>query len=136
VLHFVPDEQAYDAVRRLVSALPPGSYLLLSHLTADLNAESITRVARSLEERGLTFVLRSREQIERFVTGNGLELTEPGIVPVHRWRPDHLSDNSAWERPNQEYIDGLDDVEKTLYQDIRDVTDEDINIYALLAYKP
>jgi hypothetical protein len=134
VLHFVEDEQAYDAVRRLVAALPSGSYVLLSHLTADLNAES-TEVARSLKERGLTFVLRSREQIERFVAGNELGLVEPGIVPVHRWRPDDVSDISTAERPSQEYIDGLDDIETTLYQDIRDVTDEDINIYGLLAYK-
>jgi SAM-dependent methyltransferase len=135
VLHFVEDEQAYTAVRRLVSALPSGSYVLLSHLTADLSAGSI-EVARSLKERGLTFILRSREEIERFVTENELELVEPGIVQVHRWRPDHVSDISAAERPSQEYIDGLEDLDKTLYQDIRDVTDEDINIYGLLAYKP
>jgi hypothetical protein len=135
VLHFVEDEHAYDAVQRLVSALPSGSYVLLSHLTADLNVES-TEAARSLKGRGLTFVLRSREEIERFVAENGLELVEPGIVPVHHWRPDHVSDNNDNERPSQEYIDRLDDVGKTLYQDIRDVTDRDINIYGLLAYKP
>jgi SAM-dependent methyltransferase len=135
ILHFVEDEQAYDAVRDLVAALPSGSYLLLSHLTADLN-EGSTEIARSLKERGLTFVLRSREEIERFVTDNGLELLDPGIVPVHRWRPDHVSDIDEADRPGQEYLDTLDDVGKTLYVDINDVTDADVNIYGLLAYKP
>lgn len=35
VLHFVPDETAYDVVGRLLAAMAPGSHLLISHATAD-----------------------------------------------------------------------------------------------------
>lgn len=88
ILHFVEDEEAYPIVRELVDALPSGSRLVLSHLTEDLNPENVRAVQRTYTERGFTFVLRSKAEVERFFTDNGLELDDPGVVPAHRWRPD------------------------------------------------
>lgn len=133
ILHFVADEEAYPLVRELLDALPVGSRLVLSHLTEDLNPENIRAVQRTYTERGFTFVLRSRAEVERFFTENSLEIADPGVVPAHRWRPDHAA--PVPERPEESYLAGLDDIEKVRYQDINDVTDADINVYAALAAK-
>ncbi|CAM5716519.1 Trans-aconitate methyltransferase OS=Streptomyces violarus OX=67380 GN=FHS41_003124 PE=4 SV=1 [Streptomyces violarus] len=133
ILHFVADEEAYPLVRELLDALPVGSRLVLSHLTEDLNPEKIRAVQRTYTERGFTFVLRSRAEVERFFTENSLEIADPGVVPAHRWRPDHAA--PVPERPDESYLAGLDDIEKVRYHDINDVTDADINVYAGTAAK-
>ncbi|CAM5589581.1 SAM-dependent methyltransferase OS=Streptomyces tendae OX=1932 GN=GUR47_18505 PE=4 SV=1 [Streptomyces tendae] len=133
ILHFVEDAQAYPIVRELVDALPAGSRLVLSHLTDDLNPENIRAVQRTYTERGFTFVLRSRDDVERFFTESGLKLADPGIVPVHHWRPDHAA--PVPDQPEESYLAALDDIEKVRYQDINDVTDADINVYGGLGTK-
>ena len=133
VLHFVEDEEAYPIVRELVDALPSGSRLVLSHLTEDLNPENIRAVQRTYTERGFTFVLRSKAEVERFFADNGVELAEPGVVPAHRWRPDNAA--PVPEQPEPGYLDRLDAIEKVRYYDINDVTDADINVYAAVGSK-
>ncbi|MER6712124.1 SAM-dependent methyltransferase [Streptomyces sp. NPDC000877] len=133
ILHFVADEEAYPLVRELLDALPVGSRLVLSHLTEDLNPENIRAVQRTYTERGFTFVLRSRAEVEKFFTENQLEIADPGIVPAHRWRPDHAA--PVPERPEEPFLAGLDAIEKVRYQDINDVTDADINVYAAIGAK-
>ncbi|MEV7078674.1 SAM-dependent methyltransferase [Streptomyces sp. NPDC093516] len=133
VLHFVADDEAYPLVRELLDALPAGSRLVLSHLTEDLNPENIRAVQRTYTERGFTFVLRSRAEVERFFTGNGLEIADPGVVPAHRWRPDHAA--PVAERPEETFLAGLDAIEQVRYHDINDVTDADINVYAAVGGK-
>ncbi|WCN02490.1 SAM-dependent methyltransferase [Streptomyces sp. M92] len=128
VLHFVEDEEAYPIVRELMDALPAGSRLVLSHLTEDLNPENIRAVQRTYTERGFTFVLRSRKDVERFFAEAGLDLAEPGtVVPVHHWRPDHAA--PVPEQPEESYLASLEAIEKVRYKDINDVTDADINVY-------
>ncbi|MFF5985447.1 SAM-dependent methyltransferase [Streptomyces olindensis] len=133
ILHFVADEEAYPLVRELLDALPAGSRLVLSHLTEDLNPENIRAVQRTYTERGFTFVLRSRAEVEKFFTENRLEIADPGIVPAHRWRPDHAA--PVPEQPEESFLAGLDDIEKVRYRDINDVTDADINVYAAIGGK-
>ncbi|MFG2351280.1 SAM-dependent methyltransferase [Streptomyces phaeochromogenes] len=134
ILHFVEDDKAYPIVRELIDALPSGSRLVLSHLTEDLNPENIRAVQRTYTERGFTFVLRSKAEVERFLTENGLEVDEPGVVPAHHWRPDNAA--PVPEQPEPGYFEGLDDIEKVRYRDINDVTDADINVYAVTGRKP
>ncbi|WP_405931443.1 SAM-dependent methyltransferase [Streptomyces sp. NBC_00827] len=133
ILHFVEDAEAYPIVRELVDALPSGSRLVLSHLTEDLNPENVRAVQRTYTERGFTFVLRSRAEVERFFTENGLELDDPGVVPAHHWRPDGAA--PLPERADPAYLATLDDIEKVRYRDINDVTDADINVYAATGRK-
>ncbi|MEU3247888.1 MULTISPECIES: SAM-dependent methyltransferase [unclassified Streptomyces] len=134
ILHFIEDDEAYPIVRDLVKALPSGSRVVLSHLTEDLNAENVRAVQRTYTERGFTFVLRSRSEVERFFTESGLELDEPGVVPVHHWRPDGSA--PAPEAADPGFLATLDDIEMVRYRDINDVTDADINVYGATAVKP
>ncbi|OIK00129.1 SAM-dependent methyltransferase [Streptomyces colonosanans] len=134
VLHFIEDETAYGVVQEVLDALPPGSWLVLSHLADDLNPEETAKVARSFQKSGLTFVLRSREKVERFFTGNGLTPAEPGVVPVHRWRPDGAA--PVLPAPDPERLASLEFIDRIKYHDINDVTDADISVYAAIARKP
>ncbi len=89
VLQLVPDEDdPYAIAATLAGALCPGSYLVLSHPTSEIDTEAMTEMARRLNERSAPaqMTLRTHEQINRFF--DGLEMVEPGLVPVNRWRPD------------------------------------------------
>jgi len=91
LFHFVPDDrQPYDVLRTLLGALPAGSYLVLTHATADfVDARSAAGAGAVLDAyagSGCPLHPRSREEVSRFF--DGLELAEPGLVVPHRWRPD------------------------------------------------
>ncbi|MGC4805132.1 SAM-dependent methyltransferase [Micromonospora sp. DT233] len=88
VAHFLTDaDRPYEVVARLVDALPSGSYLVVSHVTADfIPAEIVARMAAEVAAGRMSndAVTRSRAEFARFFAG--LELVEPGIVPVTQWR--------------------------------------------------
>ncbi|WP_219463409.1 SAM-dependent methyltransferase [Nonomuraea rhizosphaerae] len=83
MLQFVEDAQGL--VQALLEPLAAGSYLAITIPTADLAPESVT-LARQYTERGIPMYLRSRSEVEQLFTG--LELVDPGVVPMPRWRPD------------------------------------------------
>jgi hypothetical protein len=86
LLHFIPDEDdAYGIVDRLLSALPLGSALVISHGTADFAPEAMRKAAEIYRQSGIKVQQRSKAEVERFFTG--LEQVEPGVVMFHRWRP-------------------------------------------------
>jgi hypothetical protein len=92
VVHFVTDdEQALAVVRRLRDALPPHSYVVISHGTAERMPravfEQLVRLYRSTSQ---PVRIRSLAEIEPFF--EGLELVEPGLVYVPLWRPEETSD--------------------------------------------
>jgi len=93
VLQHLDDEDApYQIVGTLVDALPPGSYLALSHPAKDIDAEAMARMAASLNKmmaEKVTF--RDRSSVARFF--DGLELVEPGMVQASKWRP--ISESEA-----------------------------------------
>lgn len=87
ILHFVGDADGPgEIVRRLVDALPSGSYLALSHLTGDFDPGAWAGVAAVHRRSGVTMQVRSRPEIERFFTG--LEMVEPGLQVLPHWRPE------------------------------------------------
>jgi hypothetical protein len=87
VMHFIPDsDEPYALVRRLVDWLPRGSYLMLSHLTPDFDPETWATIPAVLAKGGVIMHVRSRAEIEPFF--DGLELIEPGVQVVSRWRSD------------------------------------------------
>ncbi|MDQ1044583.1 SAM-dependent methyltransferase [Streptomyces sp. V4I2] len=87
LLHFVPDgDGALELVGRLLSELPAGSYLVVSHATADFTPEESAVATEKLKAAGVTLALRSREEFSRFF--DGLELVEPGVEVPHRWHPE------------------------------------------------
>jgi S-adenosyl methyltransferase len=85
ILHFIPDdEDPYGLVARLLDAVPPGSYLAISHLASDIMADEMAALYNRISERTReTFVLRSRAEVSRFF--DGLELVEPGVTLVSDW---------------------------------------------------
>ncbi|MGF7237162.1 MAG: SAM-dependent methyltransferase [Frankia sp.] len=85
ILHFIEGDAPYAIVRRLVDALPTGSYLVLSHTTTDVNPRA-QDAADSYRARGIPFQHRGRGEIERLF--DGLTLIEPGLQIIHRWRAD------------------------------------------------
>ncbi|WP_367123686.1 SAM-dependent methyltransferase [Streptomyces phytohabitans] len=90
LMHFITDkDKPYEIVDALVGALPSGSYLMLSHVTAELDPETWERMTGTLSRhsRGMKDgQARDRSEVTRFF--DGLELVDPGIVVAHRWRPD------------------------------------------------
>ncbi|GAA0269837.1 SAM-dependent methyltransferase [Cryptosporangium japonicum] len=88
LLHLVRDsDRPYAHVATLVEALPPGSYLVISHGTADLVPEAVrARVAAADATSPTPSQVRSKDEVAGFFAG--LELVEPGIVPVSEWRPE------------------------------------------------
>jgi hypothetical protein len=86
VLHFVPNQAApHAAVARYVEAMAPGSFLVLSH-GADTGQERYRTVRRMYDQSSTPAAVRTREQIEAFLTGT--ELVEPGLVWTMHWRPE------------------------------------------------
>ena len=92
VLQFVPDEDdPHGIVRRLMAAVPAGSYLVISHPAADIQAAAMAGMARSLNALMAQRVKpRSKDAVTAFF--DGLDLLEPGVVRCPEWRPDRPQD--------------------------------------------
>jgi hypothetical protein len=88
ILNFiVDDDQAYAIVRQLLSAVPSGSYLVMTHPTMEVHPEAVERAMQMWNSVGsATMCVRSPQEIARFF--EGLEMLDPGIVTCSQWRPD------------------------------------------------
>jgi hypothetical protein len=87
VLHFVSGaDDPHEIVRALTDAGPEGSYLVLSHFTAD--SYPTADVAAGVYRRAVSSLHpRTRAQVAGFFAGH--ELVEPGeVVWTPQWRPD------------------------------------------------
>jgi hypothetical protein len=87
ILHAVDDaDDPYQIVATLLDAVPPGSYLALSHVASDIDPEKIAEATERLNQLSHQhFTLRDRAQVTRFF--DGMELLEPGVARVEEWRP-------------------------------------------------
>ncbi|WP_326700970.1 SAM-dependent methyltransferase [Streptomyces sp. NBC_01754] len=89
--HFIPDrDQIHDLVGRYVGALAPGSHLVLSQATGDFDPEAVAAGVAAYAARGATFAPRTHAEVSRFF--DGLELLDPGVVPVGDWHPETHAD--------------------------------------------
>jgi hypothetical protein len=86
VLHGIPDDgDPAGIVARYVSRLAPGSYVILSHLTREGHPADIVAKKEEVFAKSATpMKYRSRDEILRFFAG--LDLVEPGLTTVTRWR--------------------------------------------------
>jgi O-methyltransferase involved in polyketide biosynthesis len=85
--HISDDDEAASIVRRLLDAVPSGSYLVVADGTNVVHGDQGEAAQEEYNESGAEpYTLRSPEQIARFF--DGLELVEPGLVTVPRWRPE------------------------------------------------
>jgi hypothetical protein len=91
VLPFVSDDDDPSRiVARFRDAVSQGSYLALTHGTADARSEEVTRVADRYRSTSTPLTMRSRHEVEQFFAG--FELVDPGLVFVQQWRPDWLGE--------------------------------------------
>jgi S-adenosyl methyltransferase len=89
VLHFFPaQDDPAGIVATLLAALPPGSYLVASHVTADYNdPTSAADGVQAVQRAGVPILTRTADEFADLALP-GLELVPPGLVPVSEWRPD------------------------------------------------
>ncbi len=85
ILHWLPaDADPYAIIRRLLAAVPSGSYLVISHVTADFDPPALGAVRNDLGSKGSNVTPRTKDQITAFF--DGLELVGPGVTLVEKWR--------------------------------------------------
>jgi len=89
ILHAIPDaDDPYAVVAKIMDAVPPGSYLAITHSASDLlpqqARQEMTGIANRMSQQQYT--PRDREQVTRLFAGT--DLVEPGLVRVEEWRPD------------------------------------------------
>jgi hypothetical protein len=89
VLHFLRDaDDPAGVVACLAAPLAPGSFVAISHLTADFAPEAVAAGVAAYNAHvpaGIT--ARSHAQVTALFAG--LPLVAPGVVPVSEWQPDH-----------------------------------------------
>jgi O-methyltransferase involved in polyketide biosynthesis len=86
LLHLIPDEQdPAGLVARYMSATVPGSYLVLSHMTADQKPPKAAQALRSVGDRTGGWFPRSKDEFRRII--GDLEIIPPyqGAGPEITW---------------------------------------------------
>jgi hypothetical protein len=95
VLHLIGDADDPAAiVAQLMEDVPAGSTLAISHVPNDMHMGAMSdmsdRLNRLLSQPS---TYRSQAQVTGFFAG--LELVDPGVVPIQRWRPDTEEEAAA-----------------------------------------
>jgi len=97
ILQFIEDkDDPYRVVARLLEAVPPGSFVVISHPPSDMQtlapglAQALAKLSQTMAQR---VTPRSREQVTRFF--DGANLLDPGVVPIQQWRPDSDAEAAA-----------------------------------------
>ncbi len=95
VLHMISDRDDPAAVvARLMTALPGGSYLVLTHVASDIDPEAIAEMTRRVNQQvGRRATPRDHASVLRLFAG--LELVPPGLVRVPLWRPDSAEEAAS-----------------------------------------
>jgi hypothetical protein len=95
ILQYIPDaDDPGGIVREIMGAMPSGSYLIHSDVARDVSADAnVVASANRLNEKMPTNQhLRTTQQLAAYYSG--LELVEPGMVQLPKWRPDEGQDPS------------------------------------------
>jgi hypothetical protein len=86
ILHHILDsEHPGELMAALRGALPSGSYVFIHHLV-DSGDPAVADVQAALQQGLGRGQFRTWDQVRNLFTG--LDLVEPGLVPVPDWRPD------------------------------------------------
>jgi S-adenosyl methyltransferase len=67
--------------------VPPGSYLVASHVSGEHDPHGWASVQRDYRAAGIPVQWRDGDEFAR-LTFTGLEMIPPGAVLVSEWRPD------------------------------------------------
>jgi hypothetical protein len=92
VLHFIADaDRPEQIVATLRDALPPGSYLVVSHACSDPSPDLLSAFEAVYKNKvAAQGRARTSAEITRFF--DGFTLIDPGLVWVPQWRPDQPQD--------------------------------------------
>lgn len=94
IMHHLRDsDDPQGILATLLDGLPSGSYLVLQQVTADVDPDTMGQVKAVVEQGGIPYVTRSLDATRAFFAG--LELVEPGLVPMLAWRPDAGPERAA-----------------------------------------
>jgi hypothetical protein len=86
VLHFVrDDEDPASIVKAFTDAAAPGSHLVVSHGTDDFETDRARDSVR-VYKATVPLVLRDHAAISGLFAG--VDVVEPGVVPITEWHPD------------------------------------------------
>ncbi|MFI6512061.1 SAM-dependent methyltransferase [Streptosporangium sp. NPDC050855] len=87
VLHFITDDDGpAGLIERYKAAVPPGSHLLLSHITLDFAPQVDSDEFTKPYDKGTApMVPRTHAEIEGFF--RNWTMVDPGLVEVVEWRP-------------------------------------------------
>jgi len=95
VMHLIGDEDdPVGILATLKQAVPPGSYLALSHPAADIDADAMANAQQRQNQTQVEQVkFRRHAEVARFF--EGLEMVEPGLVRGPEWHPDTPGETPA-----------------------------------------
>jgi trans-aconitate methyltransferase len=82
--HVADHEESRSIVARVMAAVPSGSYLTLWDDTA-ANDAVVTGAEEYADAGAVPYNLRTTEEVRGYF--EGMELVDPGVVPVSLWRP-------------------------------------------------
>ena len=103
VLHFVTDDDAADRiVADIRERLVPGGHLVLSHIYKGDVEEEVVEASKQVYSATSSGGLAGRSLTRISSYFDGLEMLEPGLVPVQAWRPD-----VPWDVPVQPGRSGI-----------------------------
>ncbi len=98
VMHLIADaDDPGGIVSRLMNGVVPGSYLALSAATNDFDTDRVNQATGEFNSARVAtqFTPRTHAEISRYF--DGLDLLDPGLVPVARWRaPADLAQGLTW----------------------------------------
>jgi hypothetical protein len=83
--HIADHDEARSVVRRLLAGLPSGSFFVECDGT-DTDQAYVDALEQYSDSGGVPYNVRSHAQIAAYF--DGLELVEPGVVPIPQWRPE------------------------------------------------
>ena len=87
ILMYIRDEaDPRGLVSALMDALPSGSYLTITHPTADFSPDEVADAVAATEQGGISFTPRTQAEVAAFL--DGLDLVDPGVVPILAWHPE------------------------------------------------
>ncbi|APE34892.1 methyltransferase [Nocardia mangyaensis] len=93
MMYFSDADRPQDVIADLLDAVPSGSYLVITHPTADFAPEAMAGVQAAAEASGISFHPRSNAATSELFAGT--TLIDPGLVPVAAWRPELIDRPAA-----------------------------------------
>jgi len=99
VLHCIPDQDDPAAlVAQLTAAVALGSYLVIAHPASDVTEQLSRSMSDYNKAAAAPLTARTHAEVDGFFAG--LDLVEPGVVQLHRWRPGTADADEDREQAN------------------------------------